>query len=176
MQNGAFRGIKEQSMAPIKVLFICHGNICRSPMAEFVMKNMLEQQNLQNEFVVESAATSTEEIWGNCGNPIYPPAREELIKHGIGKTQYTDFSHKRARQVTPDDYNRFDYILCADAANVRNTERITGRDVKGKIHLLMDYTERPGRNISDPWYSGDFSKAYEDVYEGCKGFLEYINM
>ena len=158
----------------IKVLFICHGNICRSPMSEFILKNMVEQRGLQGCFEIASAATSTEEIWGGRGNPVYPPAQAELRKHGIGKTAYTNFSGKRARQVTRLDYAHYDYLLCADAANVRNTERITGGDPEGKIRLLLDFTDRPGRSISDPWYTDRFDETYRDAVEGCMAFLQFL--
>ena len=155
----------------IKVLMICHGNICRSPMAEFVLKDMVEKRGLQDMFEIASAATSTEEIWGGRGNPVYPPAQAELKRHGIGRTAYTDFSGKRARQVTRADYGHYDYLLCADANNIRNTMRITGGDPHGKIMLLLDFTGRPGRSISDPWYTERFDEAYRDVFEGCEAFL-----
>ena len=122
----------------IKVLFICHGNICRSPMAEFVLKDMVEKHGIKDQFEIASAATSTEEIWNGVGNPIYPPAQKELRKHGIGKTPYTNFSGKRARQITKEDYQYYDYLLCADVNNVRNTIRITGPDVDNKIKLLLE--------------------------------------
>ena len=122
----------------IKVLFICHGNICRSPMAEFVLKDIVEKRGLTSNFEIASAATSNEEIWSGTGNPVYPPAQAELRKHGIGKTVYTNFSEKRARQVTKEDYRYYDYLLCADANNIKNTIRITGPDVDGKIKLLLD--------------------------------------
>ena len=157
----------------IKVLFICHGNICRSPLAEFVLKHMVEQRGLQGQFEIASAATSTEECWGGRGNPIYPPAQDELRRHGIGKTNYTNYLSKRARQVTKADYEYYDYILCAESVNIRNTIRITGEDYQNKIKLMLDYSDRP-RNIADPWYSGDFSTAWRDVEEGCSSFLKYL--
>ena len=161
----------------IKILFICHGNICRSPIAEFILKSMVEERGIRADFEIASAATSTEECWGGYGNPIYPPAQAELRRHGIGKTPYTDFSGKRARQVTRADYDNYDYLLCADAANIRNTMRVTGPDPAGKIRLLLDYSENEkhhGKSISDPWYSGDFSAAYRDAEEGCRGLLKHL--
>ncbi len=159
-----------------RVLFVCHGNICRSPMAEFVFKDMIEKKRLEDCFEVESAATSTEEIWNGKGNPIYPPAKAELRRRGIGNTPYTNFEGKRARQVTRQDYNRFDYLLCADTMNIRNTSRIVGDDTEGKIHLLLDYAGREGQSIADPWYSGNFEKTYDDIVEGLNGFLKSLDM
>lgn len=158
----------------IKILFICHGNICRSPMSEFILKDMVEKRGIKDKFDIASAATSTEEIWNGKGNSIYPPAQAELKKHGIGKTAYTNFSSKRARQVTKQDYNYYDYLLCADSSNIRNTIRITGPDTDNKIKLLLDYTDRKGSSIADPWYSGNFVDTYSDVVEGCEGFLAYL--
>ena len=143
-------------------------------MAEFVLRDMVEKRGLTDSFEIASTATSTEECWGGRGNPVYPPAQAELRKHGIGGTAYTDFSGKRARQVTREDYDYYDYLLCADSNNVRNTIRITGADTQNKIKLLMDFTSRPGSSISDPWYTGDFRKTYEDVKEGCEGLLAHI--
>ncbi len=158
----------------IKILFICHGNICRSPMAEFVLKDMVEKRGLTGQFEIASAATSTEECYGGHGNPIYPPAQAELRRHDIGNTAYTDFRGKRARQVTREDYDYYDYLLCADSANIRNTIRITGEDRQNKIKLLLDFAGRPGGSISDPWYTGDFTSTFADVKAGCEGLLEYI--
>lgn len=154
-------------MNPIKVLFICHGNICRSPMAEFMFKKMVEERGIADEFIIESAATSTEEIWNGIGNPVYPPARDELRRHGI------DCSGKRARQVTRGDYNNFDYLLCMENVNIRNTMRIIGGDPDEKIKRLLDYTKQP-RDIADPWYTGVFDRTYKDIDEGLNAFLEYL--
>ena len=158
----------------IKVLFICHGNICRSPMSEFVLKDMVEKLGIQDNFIIESAATSSEEIWGGEGNPIYPPAKEMLRKQGIGRTPYTNFSGKRARQITKADYNKYDYLLCADSANIRNVTRITGPDTEEKIKLMLDIPNKTGRSIADPWYTGDFVATYSDVRYACLNFLEYL--
>ena len=144
----------------IKVLFVCHGNICRSPMAEFVLKDLAERAGRAGEFYIESAATSTEEI----GNPVYPPARRKLAEHGIS------CAGKRARQITKGDYRKFDLIVGMDQPNLRNMLRIFGGDPEGKIRLLMDYTDRPG-TVADPWYTGDFEAAWRDIEEGCRGIL-----
>ena len=157
----------------IKVLHICHGNICRSPMAEFMMKDMVEKLGAADDFCIESAATSTEEIWNGRGNPVYPPARNELLMHGIGRTPYTDFSSKRAVQVKRSDYDKYDYILCADERNIRNTIRITGGDPENKIKLLLDFSDNP-RIIADPWYTGVFDITYRDIEEGLQSFLKYL--
>lgn len=152
----------------IKILFVCHGNICRSPMAEFVFKEIIAKNNLSNSFYIASAATSTEEIWNGVGNPVYPPARKELAKHGI------NCEGKRAVQVTKADYQKYDYLICMDSNNVRNLARIIGNDVEGKVSMLLDYAGRPGQSIADPWYSGDFAATYRDVLDGCEGLLEYL--
>ena len=148
----------------IKILFICHGNICRSPMGEFILKDLAAKAGLADRFHIESAATSTEEI----GNPVYPPARRKLAQHGI------DCAGKTARQLTAADYGRFDLLLSMDRANIRNMTRICGGDPQGKIHLLMEYAGHPGREVADPWYTGDFDAAWDDVLAGCQGLLRKI--
>ena len=147
----------------IRVLFICHGNICRSPMAEFVMKDLVERSNLSPRFHIESAATSTEEI----GNSVYPPARRKLAEHGIS------CAGKTARQLRRDDYGRWDYLVGMDEANRRNITRICGGDPEGKITLLLDHTPRP-REVADPWYTGNFERTWQDVLEGCTALLAEI--
>ncbi|MBO5459576.1 MAG: low molecular weight phosphotyrosine protein phosphatase [Lachnospira sp.] len=147
----------------IKILFVCHGNICRSPMAEFVMKDLVKKKGIEEQFYIASAATSTEEI----GNPIYPPARRKLAQVGIR----TD--GKTARQMTRQDYDKFDYLIGMEDVNVRNMLRITGGDPDGKISRLLDYTGRPG-NIADPWYTGNFDDTYDDVLKGCESLIEYL--
>ena len=147
----------------IKILFICHGNICRSPMAEFVMKKIVDESGLSDSFEIASAATSTEET----GNPVYPPARKKLDENGIscmGKT---------ARQLTRGDYEVYDYIVAMDHWNLGNIARIIGEDTEQKVSLLLDYTETH-RDVEDPWYTRDFDKAYDDILTGCKGLLGYL--
>ena len=146
----------------VKILFVCHGNICRSPMGEFILKDLAAKAGLADRFHIESAATSTEEI----GNPVYPPARRKLAQHGI------DCAGKTARQLTAADYGRFDLLLGMDRANIRNMTRICGGDPQGKIHLLMEYTGHPGREVADPWYTGDFDATWDDVLAGCQGLLK----
>ena len=148
----------------IKILFVCHGNICRSPMAEYVFKDMAAKAGLSACFYVASAATSSEEIWNGVGNPVYPPARAKLAEHGI------DCTGKRAVQLTRSDYDKYDYLIAMDSANVRSMYRILGGDPKGKIRKLLDFAGS-GRDISDPWYTDDFEQAYRDVSEGCRALL-----
>ena len=154
-------------MSHIRVLFVCLGNICRSPIAEFVMKDMVSKRGIADKFYIASAATSTEEIWNGIGNPVYPPARKELTKHGIS------CEGKRAVQITKADYGKYDYILGMEQRNIRNILRIVGKDSEGKVKLLLDYSDDP-RDIADPWYTGDFESTYRDVVEGCEGFLRYL--
>lgn len=151
----------------IRVLFICHGNICRSPMAEFIMKDLVNKQGTADLFHIESRATSTEEIWNGIGNPVYPPAKAELKLHGLS------CEGKRAQQVDLEDYRTFDYLLCMDSNNVRNCLRLLGGDPEGKISKLMDFTERK-RDVADPWYTGDFQVTYRDIEEGCISFYNML--
>ena len=145
----------------MRILFVCHGNICRSPMAEFIMKALTRTQGLERQYSIDSAAVSSEET----GNPIYPPAKRCLAQHGV------PFDNgKRARQITLADYDRFDRIICMDASNLRLIRRIIPSDPENKIHLLMSYTGR-GRDVADPWYTGDFEEAFQDILEGCEAML-----
>lgn len=139
-----------------KILFICHGNICRSPMAEFVMKELVKKAGLSPQFYIDSAATSREEI----GNPVYPPARRKLAEHGVPCGGHA------ARQLTGGDYAEYDLLIGMDQANLRNMRRICGGDPEGKLHLLLDYTGSPG-DVADPWYTGDFEATWRDVLAGC---------
>lgn len=147
-----------------KILFVCHGNICRSPMAEFIMKDLVKKAGMEKQFYIASAATSTEEI----GNPVYPPARRKLAEHGIS------CAGKTARQLTRADYDQYDLLIGMDSANFRNMRRICGDDPDGKIHLLMEYTGRPG-DVADPWYTDDFETTWRDVLAGCRGLLEQLH-
>lgn len=147
----------------IKILFVCHGNICRSPMAEFVMKDLVKKAGLEAEFEIASAATSTEEI----GNSVYPPARRKLAEHGIS------CAGKTARQMTRGDYEYYDYLIAMDRNNLRNMRRFVDDDPEGKVSLLMSHTRRPG-DVADPWYTGDFEATWQDVLEGCQALLEEL--
>ena len=147
----------------IKILFVCHGNICRSPMAEFVMKDMVRKAGLENQFHIASAATSGEEL----GNPVYPPARRKLAEHGI------DCSGKTARRLRKSDYTQYDLLIGMDQANLRNMHRMCGGDPEGKLYLLLDFTNRPG-NVANPWYTDDFEATWRDVEQGCQGLLQEL--
>lgn len=152
----------------ISVLFVCHGNICRSPMAEFILKDMVAKRGLADQFEIASAATSTEEIWNGIGNPVYPPAKKELLKHGI------TCEGKRAVQLQKSDYEKYDYLIGMEERNKRNMLRILRTDPEYKVSLLLDYAEVHG-DIADPWYTGDFDITYRDVVRGCEGFLAYLS-
>ena len=147
-----------------RVLFICHGNICRSPMAEFVFRDLVQKAGLGDRIVCASAATSTEEI----GNPVYPPARRKLAEHGLSCTGKTAVQLKRS------DYDRYDKLIVMDNWNLRNLRRIIPKDPAGKVSLLLDWTDRPGE-IDDPWYTGDFERAYQDIEAGCRWLLAALN-
>ena len=147
----------------IKILFVCHGNICRSPMAEFICKDYVKTLGIADRFHIESAATSREEI----GNPVYPPARRKLASVGIS------CQGKTARQVTHEDYDRFDYLICMENYNLRNITRILPTDPEGKICRLLDFTDHPG-DIDDPWYTGDFDTTYDEILDGIRAFVAYL--
>ncbi len=150
----------------LKIMFVCHGNICRSPMAEFIFRKMASEQGI-HDVSVASSATSTEEIWNGIGNPVYPPAKAELAARGI------DCAGKRAVQLTKSDYAKYDLFIGMDSANIRNMHRIFGGDPSSKIRKLMDYTSRGG-DVADPWYSGHFDVTYRDIYDGCLALAERI--
>ena len=147
----------------IRIMFVCHGNICRSPMAEFVMKMLVREAGREDEFYIRSSATSTDEI----GSPVYPPARRELAKHGI------DTTGKVSVRLTLDDYSKYDLFVGMDSANIRNMTRMLGGDPEGKIRKLMEYTSRGG-DVADPWYTGDFEATWRDVYDGCTELLKTL--
>lgn len=144
-----------------RILFVCHGNICRSPMAEYILKDLVQKAHREDDFYIESAATSTEEL----GNPVYPPARRELAAHGISCQGH------HARQVRSSDYDRFDLILCMDRWNLRNIAHIIPYDPENKIQLLMDYSSRPGSEVADPWYTDKFDATWRDCLEACRGIM-----
>lgn len=148
----------------IKVLFVCHGNICRSPMAEFLLKDRVKKLGLADRFEIASAATSREEI----GNPVHYGTRNKLAEFGIS------VAGKYARQMTMKDYQYYDYVLLMDRNNVRNLRYIIGEDTLHKVNLLLDFTNRKGQSIADPWYTGDFDVTYDDIQEGLDGFMEYL--
>ena len=143
-----------------RLLFVCLGNICRSPMAEFIMKDLVHRRGIEDEFVIASCATSTEEL----GNPVYPPARRMLAAHGI------DCSGKRAVQLSRADYDKYDLLLGMEARNLQRMRAICGGDPEGKISRLLDGTAHP-RDIADPWYTDDFQSAWDDILEGCEALL-----
>jgi protein-tyrosine phosphatase len=136
-------------------------------MAEFIMKDLVEKNGLSNEFEIASAATSSEEVWGGRGNPVYPPAQRKLAEHGIS------CEGKRARQMSKKDYQYYDLLICMDNWNRRNMARFVGKDPDGKVHLMMEYTDRPGE-VADPWYTGDFEETWQDLIEGCNGLLYFL--
>ena len=150
-----------------RIMFVCHGNICRSPMAEFVFRHMAEEAGVADRFFVASSATSTEEIWDGVGNPVYPPAKAELARHGIS------CEGKQAVQLKREDYASYHLFVGMDHANIRNMNRILGGDPDGKIHLLMSFTHRKGE-VSDPWYTERFDICFKDIYDGCRALLAHL--
>ncbi len=149
----------------IKILFVCHGNICRSPMAEFILKDMVRRRGIADRFEIASAATSTEEIWRGVGNPVYPPAKEILREHGI------DCSGKRARLLEAADYDRYDLLIGMDAQNMRNMARILGPDREGKVFRLLSFAGSDA-SVADPWYTDDFETTWKDIVRGCEALLD----
>ncbi|MBQ7834253.1 MAG: low molecular weight phosphotyrosine protein phosphatase [Ruminiclostridium sp.] len=146
-----------------RIVFICHGNICRSPMAEFVMKDLVKKAGISDNFLIESRATSTEEI----GNPVHRGTTRKLAQYGIstyGKT---------AIQLQKSDYNKYDFLICMDSANIRNTMRIISSDPENKVSKLLSFAGESG-DIADPWYTGNFDETYEDVLRGCMGLLDIL--
>lgn len=155
--------LRERRDKMFKILFVCHGNICRSPTAEYVMRDIVKKAGLEKYISVASAATSYKEV----GSPVYPMARDLLNKHGI------DCSEKRSRQLRYEDYAEYDMLIGMDEMNIKNMTRMCGGDKEGKISLLMDYTSRPG-SVADPWFTRDFDAAWKDICEGCEGLLKYL--
>ena len=149
-----------------KIMFVCLGNICRSPMAEIIFRDMIEKAGRSGEFTAASSATSNENVWNGTGAEVYPPAKKILAEHGLSA------QGKRAVQLKASDYEKYDLFVCMDRYNVRSVSRIFGGK-DGKTRMLMDFTDRPG-DVSDPWYSGDFETAYRDIREGCEGLLKYL--
>ena len=154
-------------MNMIKIMFVYHGNICRSPMAEFIMKKLVSDAGISDRFIINSSATSTEEIWGGRGNPVHPEAIYELRRHGIS------YGSREATLLKKSDYTEYDFFVGMDLRNERNMHRIFGKDPDEKIKMLMDFTEKGGE-VSDPYYTGEFEKTYDDIYIGCKGLLSLL--
>lgn len=150
----------------VKILFVCLGNICRSPMAEYMFKDMLKKAGLEGDFHVSSAAVCSDEV----GNPVYPPARRKLAEHGISCDGHA------AHKMTRAEYDDYDFIICMDGANLHALRRLTGGDPEGKISLLLDHCGRDGQEVADPWYTGNFDVAWNDIDEGLKGLLKEFEM
>ena len=151
-----------------EIAFVCHGNICRSPMAEYVMKDIVQKAGRAEEFFIASFAVSTEEIWGGCGNPVYPPVKNLLRKKGI------DCTGKRATLLTETDGEKYDYFLCMDDSNIRRARAIVGAKNAGKCVKLLSFAGE-SRDVADPWYTGDFQKTYDDVCKGVAAFMNFLD-
>ena len=151
-----------------RIMFVCHGNICRSPMAEFIFKRLLGERGVSEQFFVSSSATSTEEIYRGVGNPVYPPARRVLLKHGL------DPEDKRAVLLLPEDKDKYDMFIGMDERNVSGMKRILGKGAEDKIYKLLSFKGRSERDVPDPWYTGDFDGTYELIYDGCLSLLDSI--
>lgn len=151
----------------MRIMFVCHGNICRSPMAEFIFMNMVYERRMGCRFSAASSATSDEEIYGGEGNPVYPPARAELLRHGIS------CEGKRACRLLRSDYDKYELFIGMDSENIREMHRILGGDPEGKIHKLLTYIGSD-RDVSDPWYTGRFDVAFRDIYSGCEGLFKSL--
>lgn len=152
----------------MRILFVCHGNICRSPMAEFIFRHLAQERGVAARYEVASAATSTEEIYMGVGNPIYPPARRELARRGIPMD-----AGKRARQLCRADYAHYDLLVGMDERNLYNMQRMLGGDPEGKIRKLLSFAGRE-EDVADPWYTGEFARTYDDVLEGCEALLTHL--
>lgn len=150
-----------------RIMFVCHGNICRSPMAEFIFKDVVKKAGREDEFFVASSAVSSEEIWGGIGNPVYPPVKALLKAEGIS------CGDKRAVQLRPSDAEKYDFFVCMDESNLRGAERILGVRARGKCRKLLSFVGSD-EDVSDPWYTRDFRAAYEDIYRGCKAMAELL--
>ncbi|WP_026658401.1 low molecular weight protein-tyrosine-phosphatase [Butyrivibrio sp. AC2005] len=158
----------------IRILFVCHGNICRSTMAEFIMKDIVRKQHMSDKFHIESSATHTDEIWNGQGSPVYPPAKAKLREHGIGTPENElGVSEKRARLTSRTDYNKFDYIIGMDSANIRDLKRLFGNDPDGKVYKMLEFADRTG-DVADPWYTGNFDDTWRDCSDGCHGLFRSI--
>jgi protein-tyrosine phosphatase len=147
----------------VKIMFVCHGNICRSPMAEFVFRHMVKDKHILDKFIIASSATSREEI----GNSVHHGTKRKLREVGIS------CDGKTAVQLTKKDYKNYDYIICMESYNMKNVLKIIGEDKEGKVHRLLDFST-PSRDIADPWYTGNFDETYKDIVEGCTALLDYI--
>ena len=160
----------------IRILFVCHGNICRSTMAEFIMKDIVRKQHLEDQFHIESSATHTDEIWNGQGSPVYPPAKAKLREYGIGTPDNElGVSAKRARLTSRADYDKFDFIIGMDSANIRDLKRLFSGDPEDKVYKMLEFADRSG-DVADPWYTGNFDDTWRDCSDGCHGLFRQILM